>query len=185
MKKPFFALWILTLALFVFSWVYLPGLSKYRDLHSKQEQIETELKQLEEKLRAIKEERDLLKNDVQYLEKVIRDELGLVKPGEVVYKFVPDKPRPQEKIDEAAKAIEAQNEAAAEGTALAPEQGFTVAARKIVEERRGISAAPSAPALLESVDDSAVPSADDDSLGIAVNEPSDDGDPVYPRREVR
>ncbi len=49
-----------------------------------------ELASVDEKIKLLQEERDLLKNDVTYLEKVIRDELGLVRPGETVYKFVSD-----------------------------------------------------------------------------------------------
>lgn len=50
---------------------------------------------LDKKITALEEERELLRNDVTYLEKVIRDELGFVGPGETVLKFVEEKsPRP-------------------------------------------------------------------------------------------
>lgn len=181
MKKPFFALWILTLALFVFSWVYLPGLSKYRDLKSKEEQIESELRDVETKLKAVKEERDLLKNDVQYLEKVIRDELGLVKPGEVVYKFVQDKPKPESKVEEAARALEETNKLAEEGTVAPPKQGFTVEARKVVEENL--------PRFRSSESGTRIqPPKEEQAADIPVTDPAPaagDEEPVYPRRETR
>ena len=91
MKKPFILLWGLIAGVFLFSWIYLPALSKYQDLKVRQEGMDLQIKELEEKLADIQEERNLLKNDVSYLEKTIRDELGLVKPGEIVYKFVQDK----------------------------------------------------------------------------------------------
>ena len=49
-----------------------------------------ELKDLEGKIKKLREEKNLLQNDMTYLEKVIREELGFVKPGEMVYKLVPE-----------------------------------------------------------------------------------------------
>lgn len=94
MKKPFALLWILLGGILVFSWVYLPTLSKYRDLKLQQDDLDAQIEKLTREVQETREERDLLKNDVEYLEKVIRGEMGLVKPGEIVYKFVKDKPSP-------------------------------------------------------------------------------------------
>jgi cell division protein FtsB len=91
MKKPFVLLWFAVGGVLIFSWVYLPTLSKYRDLKLQQDDLDKQVQKLTSDIEEIREERDLLKNDVEYLEKVIRDEMGLVKPGEIVYKFVPDK----------------------------------------------------------------------------------------------
>lgn len=93
MRKPIIWVWIFFAGLVIFFWVYLPTLSRYQDLKSQQDQLEVQIKDLDAKVRDIREERDRLKNDVDYLERVIRDELGLVKPGEIVYKFVKD-PKP-------------------------------------------------------------------------------------------
>ena len=95
MKKPFLFLWLVAGAAVLFSWIYLPAISRYQDLKTRQEGIEIQTKNLQAKLKDIREERDLLKNDAGYLEKVIREELGLVKPGEIVYKFVEEKPAPK------------------------------------------------------------------------------------------
>ena len=95
MKKPFFFLSLVIAAAILFSWIYLPALSRYQDLKTRQDGIEIQIRDLQTKLKDIREERDLLKNDVGYLEKVIREELGLVKPGEIVYKFVEEKPAPK------------------------------------------------------------------------------------------
>lgn len=94
MKKPFALLWILLGGILVFSWVYLPTLSKYRDLKLQQDDLDAQIEKLTREVQETREERDLLKNDVEYLEKVIRGEMGLVKPGEIVYKFVKDKASP-------------------------------------------------------------------------------------------
>lgn len=95
MKKPFLFLCLFVGAAVLFSWIYLPALSRYQDLKTRQEGIDIQSKNLQTKVKDIREERDLLKNDVGYLEKVIREELGLVKPGEIVYKFVAEKPVPK------------------------------------------------------------------------------------------
>lgn len=94
MRKSFLLLWVLVAGFFIFFWVYFPSLSRYHDLKTQQEEIEREIQELERKIQALTVERDLLKNDAEYLEKVIRDELGLVKPGEIIYKFVPEKKTP-------------------------------------------------------------------------------------------
>ncbi len=171
MKKPFFALWILTLALFVFSWVYLPGISKYRDLKIKQEQIETEIKVLDEKLKAVREERDLLKNDVQYLEKVIRDELGLVKPGEVVYKFVPEAPPEPPKKEEAPAPVPEVSKAPASKTQVSQMPAISIQALNDAAE--GQLATP------------VVTPESDDPIDVNAHELTDTDEPVYPRKEIR
>jgi len=69
-------------------WVYLPVLSRYRELKSEETGMQEEIEQLDRKIDALEEEKYLLRNDVSYLEKVIRDELGLVRDGETVYRIV-------------------------------------------------------------------------------------------------
>ena len=198
MKKPFFALWVLTLGLFVFSWVYLPGISKYRDLKIKQDQLEDDFHSMEEKVKAIREERDLLKNDVQYLEKVIRDELGLVKPGEVVYKFVPEPPKkevPAAAQPEAESAKPKAPQIATAGTSLKKAPSVMNAAAQAVSSASGPKTVPeispenedqaaegqvAAPAALASSI-----AANPAGVDINVSEPTETDEPVYPRRELR
>lgn len=95
MKKSFILLWVGVAALLIFFWVYFPGVSRYRDLKIQEEALQDEVEDLNTKIKALTDERNLLKNDVTYLEKVIREELGLVKPGEIVYKFV-NEPAPED-----------------------------------------------------------------------------------------
>ncbi|MBI3307495.1 MAG: septum formation initiator family protein [Candidatus Omnitrophica bacterium] len=90
MRKSFLFLWLTIAGLILFFWFYFPSVSHYRDLKIEEDTLRRELGEMDEKIRELTRERDLLKNDMTYLEKVIRDELGLVKPGEIVYKFVPD-----------------------------------------------------------------------------------------------
>ena len=84
MNKSFILLWAGVAALLIFLWIYFPGVSRYRDLKIQEESLEREVTDLNAKIKALTDERNLLKNDVVYLEKVIREELGLVKPDEVV-----------------------------------------------------------------------------------------------------
>lgn len=96
MKKPYVFLWIGVIVLFGFFWIYFPTLSRYRDLKMEEERMAHETAEYEKKIAELEEEKKLLQNDKEHLEKVIREELGLVRPGEVVYKFVPDQRTPEE-----------------------------------------------------------------------------------------
>lgn len=94
MRKSHLLFWAGIAILLVFFWIYFPTLSRYQDLKIEEERIKRELAELDTKIKALQEERHLLKNDMEYLEKVIRRELGLVKPGEIVYKLVPEEETP-------------------------------------------------------------------------------------------
>ena len=90
MKKPFLLNGGAVGVIILFSWIYLPSLSKYHDLKLQQEELDKQIEKVTRNVEITREEHGLLKNDPEYLEKVIRDEMGLVKPGEIVYKFVQD-----------------------------------------------------------------------------------------------
>ncbi|MFZ5801538.1 MAG: FtsB family cell division protein [Candidatus Omnitrophota bacterium] len=92
MKRFLFFFAIVGVLIALVIWVYLPPLTRYRDLKQEEERILRQIAALDKKIESLEEERDLLKNDVHYIEKVIREELGLVKPGEIVYRFVTQKP---------------------------------------------------------------------------------------------
>lgn len=100
MRKPFIFLWAAAGIVLIFFWIYLPVLTRYRELKIEEENMTARLSELDSKILALQEERELLKNDVTYLEKVIRDELGLVKPGETVYRFVEEKPAMPENAED-------------------------------------------------------------------------------------
>ena len=96
MKKSIIFWGIDLLLLVGFFWIYFPVLSHYRDLKLEEEHTSKELEELDTKIEGLREQRELLEKDVEFLEKTIREELGLVKPGEVVYKFVPEEVKKQE-----------------------------------------------------------------------------------------
>lgn len=91
MNKTFVVFWVGIFILILFFWIYFPAISHYRELKMQQDLIEKELKTLDQKIQELTEERRLLESDKSYIEKVIREQMGLVRPGEVVYKFVQDK----------------------------------------------------------------------------------------------
>lgn len=159
MKKTFVFLWIFG-GVILFSWIYLPSLSKYHDLKVQQEELDKQIEKFSTDVTAIREERDLLKNDPEYLQKVIRDELGLVKPGEIVYKFVQDSPA------ESLEEILVQEPVPMAVPSLVPKStGLTVEARPVPVKTNP----PPRPAAV-------VP---------ARPSTASNTEPVYPRRETR
>ena len=67
--------------------VYFPSYSRYRELKIEAEKLELQVQDLQKKIQELQTEKQLMRNDKSYLESVIRKELGLVEPGEVVYEF--------------------------------------------------------------------------------------------------
>lgn len=80
-------LWIFIL-IFVAGAIYLPGLSKYLKLKRRDIQLDRELEQLKTQIGQLHREEHLLKTDLTKLEEAVREELGLVKPGEIVVKVI-------------------------------------------------------------------------------------------------
>lgn len=85
---------------FVFALIYLPGFSKYQELRRKESQIIREIERLRDISLKLAEEEERLKNDPEYLEKVARENLGRVRPGEVVYKIVPTEDKKVHPVEE-------------------------------------------------------------------------------------
>ncbi len=98
MPKKFFIFLAAALAIFlVLLWIYFPSLSRYRELKIEEEKLTKRIREIDAQIKTLAEERNLLQTDVAYLEKVIREELGFVKPGEIVYELVTKKDRPNSK----------------------------------------------------------------------------------------
>ena len=83
----FTPLWIFLL-IFILGVVYLPGFTKYRKLKRKELELHHEVEFLKAEVAKLGQEERLLKTDLTRLEEVVREELGLVKPGETVIKVV-------------------------------------------------------------------------------------------------
>jgi cell division protein FtsB len=170
LKKPFILLWAAFLGIMIFSLFYLPSLSKYHDLKMQEGELDAQLMKLTKEVEAIREERNLLKNDPEYLEKVIRDEMGLVKPGEIVYKFVQDVP---ESVipDEVKEELPLQDLELPDAALPPPDtisSGITVEARPVI--------APAVKAITPKIQITPAPPR-------SLLPP--DAEPEYPRRETR
>ncbi|MBI4711201.1 MAG: septum formation initiator family protein [Candidatus Omnitrophica bacterium] len=63
----------------------------YRELKSEENRLNQRIEEIDAQIKNLADERHLLQTDVAYLEKVIREELGFVKPGEIVYELITKK----------------------------------------------------------------------------------------------
>ena len=83
------ALWLFIVALVIFL-LFLPSYRKMQDLKNRNLNYQTQIEDLEEKKARLAEELRRLKDDPEYLEKVGREEMGLIRKGETVYRVVPE-----------------------------------------------------------------------------------------------
>ena len=76
---------------FVILLLFLPSYTQMQDLRSKNHQYKKQIEELSKEQARLLEEEKRLKTDPEYLEKVVRQEMGVIKKGEVIYRVVPDK----------------------------------------------------------------------------------------------
>ena len=86
MVRNAISLFILTITVFV---VFLPSYTQMQDLRQKSLEYGQRITQIAARNDQLREERRRLREDPVYLEKVAREKMGLIREGEVVYKFVP------------------------------------------------------------------------------------------------
>ena len=109
MLKKFFVALAVALAVILFlCWIYLPSITRYRELKSEETHLKQKIQEIDAQIKILADERNLLQTDVAYLEKVIREELGFVKPGEIVYELVTKK-NPRSPVEEASPAVTSDN----------------------------------------------------------------------------
>jgi cell division protein FtsB len=81
------------LSLFVLSVIilalFLPSYSTMQDLKKKNREYARRITALEEQNKQFALQRHLLQTDPDYVEKVGRETMGLIRPGETVYKIIP------------------------------------------------------------------------------------------------
>lgn len=75
----------------IFLVIFFPGFARMQELRQKNKELEVNIKKMEAENIALKQEKEKLEKDPEYLESVAREKLGIVKKGEIVYKFVPEK----------------------------------------------------------------------------------------------
>lgn len=86
--------WILPLGLLLLAIVSVPvrilaadGLPRYRALAAKQEEIRRENERLRREVRALRRRVATLRSDPAAVERIARDELGMIREGELVFQF--------------------------------------------------------------------------------------------------
>lgn len=87
MMKNAVSLFIITVIVLL---VFLPSYSKMQELKQKNQEFLEKIKYLEVKNKKLEQEGRFLKNNPEYLEKVAREKMGLIRQGETVYKIVPE-----------------------------------------------------------------------------------------------
>jgi len=70
--------------------IYAPGLIKLQRLRARKCELEREVELLRESNWKLEREKESLEHDPIYIEKMIRQKLGVARPGETIYKIVPE-----------------------------------------------------------------------------------------------
>ena len=70
--------------------IFFPGYAKIQELRQKNKELKANIKRLEAENLAFNQEKEKLEKDPEYLERVAREKLGIVKKGEIIYKIVPE-----------------------------------------------------------------------------------------------
>ncbi len=84
--KPFPPLVGVFLVGAIFVGLFAPGFVRLEALRSRERQLAGQVDSLRVKIEHLEEERERLRHDVDYLESIVRSELGHARPGEVIYK---------------------------------------------------------------------------------------------------
>ncbi len=79
---------LLTLVLVI--WLFAPKIRSYYDLQRIESRRADDVRLEEEMLAHHRRQQERLRNDPRFVEKLAREEIGLAKPGELVFKFVDD-----------------------------------------------------------------------------------------------
>ena len=73
--------------------IYLPGLIEIQELRSRRDELRTEVQRLKAENASLSREKELLRQDVGYVERVARRQMGVVRKGETPYKVIVEEPR--------------------------------------------------------------------------------------------
>jgi cell division protein FtsB len=80
---------ILFTVAFVVLAVFLPQFSRVQDIRERDREHQQRITDLIKENERLAEEQRRLEDDPEYLEKVAREKMGLIREGEVVYKLMP------------------------------------------------------------------------------------------------
>ena len=82
------AIWLFAFAVFALA-IFLPSYTKMQDLLQINIEYRKEIGDLRKENAKLKEQQKMLESNPDYLEKVAREKMGLIKDGETVYKITP------------------------------------------------------------------------------------------------
>ncbi|MFH1577540.1 MAG: septum formation initiator family protein [Candidatus Omnitrophota bacterium] len=85
-KKIFLFCGVIALILFIF----LPGYSKLQELKDKNSDLEAKIDKIKSENNLLKDQILRIQEDPVYQEEIIREKLGVVRKGEVIYKIEPE-----------------------------------------------------------------------------------------------
>lgn len=74
--------------------IYLPGLIEIQKLRSKRNELRKEVRHLKAANASLLKERELLRRDIDYIERVARKKMGVVRKGEIPYKVIVEETPP-------------------------------------------------------------------------------------------
>lgn len=82
---------LVLIAVIVVAWVmFLPAYSKLQDIKQKNIELENRITELKQENDDLRREQLMLKGNPEYLEKVAREKMGLIKEGESVVRITPE-----------------------------------------------------------------------------------------------
>jgi cell division protein FtsB len=94
MRDASSALWVVPFGLLVFPIVAVPlhllqgqGLPRYRALREELTKVQAKNERLERELREQNDQTERLRMDPRAVERIARDELGMVREGEIIFQF--------------------------------------------------------------------------------------------------
>ncbi|MEQ9308237.1 MAG: septum formation initiator family protein [Balneolaceae bacterium] len=90
-NKRFLIALLTTFVVIWFSFIDVYSVKTRWDLNDRKKDLEIRTEELTQRSELLREKTELLKNDPALLEKIAREEYGMRKPGETVYKVKPSK----------------------------------------------------------------------------------------------
>lgn len=87
MEKLAFRVIIILAAVSFVVYLFAREVSHVYALHQENERVKMQGEELEQANAELRKKIDLIKTDKAYMEKIIRDELGMIKTGEKIYRF--------------------------------------------------------------------------------------------------
>jgi len=76
------------LALILGASLFLPQLRQYQELQRRKAAIEEEIRLEQQLLAHLKRQQERLRRDPRFVERIAREEFGLAKPGETIFRFL-------------------------------------------------------------------------------------------------